>query len=65
MRTLLNAYKSAKDNANRTGASPCPAPYMEELDELFGDKPIISNTHSIDVGIRNATPLKERNANAG
>lgn len=62
MRTLLAAYKYAKDNASRTGACPCPAPYMDEIDELFGNKAIISHAHSLDVGLRtNAVPLPQQN----
>ncbi|XP_036322065.1 uncharacterized protein LOC118736065 [Rhagoletis pomonella] len=36
MRTLLQAYKAARDNNNRTGSSPCFDPYMELMEEIFG-----------------------------
>lgn len=50
MRSLLQAYKAARDNNNRTGSSPCFAPYMELMDEIFGSSPIISNTHTLQLG---------------
>ncbi|XP_037931712.1 uncharacterized protein LOC119666501 [Teleopsis dalmanni] len=50
MRTLLSAFKAAKDNNRRTGASPCLPPYMELMNEIFGDKPIISNNHTATLG---------------
>ncbi|XP_037944485.1 uncharacterized protein LOC119677285 [Teleopsis dalmanni] len=50
MRTLLSAFKAAKDNNRRTGASPCLPPYMEMMNEIFGDKPIISNNHTATLG---------------
>lgn len=58
MRTLLQAYKTAKDNVSQTGASPCPHHIcMWELDELFGQKDIISNAHSLDDGIQRVVTL--------
>ncbi|XP_037940601.1 uncharacterized protein LOC119673404 [Teleopsis dalmanni] len=50
MRTLLSAFKAAKDNNRRTGASQCLPPYMELMNEIFGDKPIISNNHTATLG---------------
>ncbi|XP_037930607.1 uncharacterized protein LOC119665457 [Teleopsis dalmanni] len=50
MRTLLSVFKAAKDNNRRTGASPCLPPYMELMNEIFGDKPIISNNHTATLG---------------
>ncbi|XP_075149890.1 uncharacterized protein LOC142223971 isoform X2 [Haematobia irritans] len=59
MKSLLRAYKSAKDNAGRTGAGATCVPYMDELEELFGRQPTISNSHSLDVGIeQRCTPSK-------
>ncbi|XP_036340685.1 probable inactive serine/threonine-protein kinase slob2 [Rhagoletis pomonella] len=57
MRTLLQAYKSASDNNRSTGASPCFAPFMELMNEIFGRSPIISNDHTVHVGFRPATVL--------
>lgn len=63
MRTLLSAYKASKDNANSTGASPCLPPFMQEMDEIFGDKPIISNTHTLHLGRGPTKPLEEDKEN--
>ncbi|XP_067647651.1 uncharacterized protein [Eurosta solidaginis] len=52
IRTLLQAYKAARDNNRSTGASPCFAPYMELMDEIFGNTPIIKNDHTVCVGLR-------------
>lgn len=52
LRTLLNAYKAAKDNERQTGASPCPPPYMEEMDAIFGDRAHICSVNSIELGFR-------------
>ncbi|XP_055851890.1 uncharacterized protein LOC129916123 [Episyrphus balteatus] len=50
MHTLLRAYKCAKDNAGATGASPCTPPFYEEMEEIFGDKPIHTRSESINIG---------------
>ncbi|XP_050338676.1 uncharacterized protein LOC126765103 [Bactrocera neohumeralis] len=50
MRTLLKAYKTAKDNENQTGTSPCTIPYMTEMDEIFGESYLVSNNHTINIG---------------
>ncbi|XP_036335181.1 uncharacterized protein LOC118745695 [Rhagoletis pomonella] len=50
MCTLLQAYKTARDNNNRTGSSPFFAPYMELMEEIFGSSPIISNSHTLQLG---------------
>ncbi|XP_067636214.1 uncharacterized protein [Eurosta solidaginis] len=60
IRTLLIAYKSAKDNNRQTGATYCQAPFIEEMDEIFGREPIISNSHSLNLGSRMQRPLSER-----
>ncbi|XP_036317739.1 uncharacterized protein LOC118732732 [Rhagoletis pomonella] len=57
MRTLLSAYKCAKDNASRTGAAPCIAPYMDEMEEIFGNSALLSNNHTLNVGRCRAQPL--------
>ncbi|XP_067619892.1 uncharacterized protein [Eurosta solidaginis] len=60
MRTLLIAYKSVKDNNRQTGATYCKAPFMEEINEIFGREPIISNSQSLNLGSRIQRPLSER-----
>ncbi|XP_067615385.1 uncharacterized protein [Eurosta solidaginis] len=59
MRTLLIAYKSAKDNNRQTGATS-QAPFMEEMDEIFGREAIISNSRTLNLGARMQRPLSER-----
>lgn len=65
MRTLLDAYKAAKDNTKRTGASPCPGSYMEEMEELFGRKAIISHSHALDVGLHTTPTLEDETGFCG
>ncbi|XP_067625784.1 uncharacterized protein [Eurosta solidaginis] len=60
MRTLLIAYKSTRDNNRQTGATYGQAPFMEEMDEIFGREPIISNSHTLNLGSRIQRPLSER-----
>ncbi|XP_049316901.1 uncharacterized protein LOC125779667 [Bactrocera dorsalis] len=50
MPTLLNAYKTAKDNEKQTGTSPCTVPYMREIDEIFAESCLVSNNHTINIG---------------
>ncbi|XP_036321999.1 translation initiation factor IF-2-like [Rhagoletis pomonella] len=57
MRTLLSAYKCAKDNASRTGAAPCIAPNMDEMEEIFGYSALLSNNHTLNVGRCRAQPV--------
>lgn len=59
MRTLVQAFKSAKDNNRRTGASPRRAPFMNELEEIFGREPIINNCHTLNLGTTVQTALSE------
>lgn len=50
MKTLLIAYKSSIDNNRQTGAEPCDAPFMSEMEEIFGCRPIISSPYTTSVG---------------
>ncbi|XP_067635193.1 uncharacterized protein [Eurosta solidaginis] len=52
MRTLLHAYKAAKDYNSRTAAALSFAPYMEIMDEIFGKSTKISNNHDVDSDAR-------------
>jgi len=47
---LVKAYKSAVDNKKQTGVGVITVPYMKEMDQIFGDKPTISNPFSAHVG---------------
>ncbi|XP_039968072.1 uncharacterized protein LOC120779756 [Bactrocera tryoni] len=59
MRTLLNAYKTAKDNEKQTGTSPCTVPYMREMNEIFGESCLVSNNHTINIGTEPQEALVE------
>ncbi|XP_036322370.1 uncharacterized protein LOC118736382 [Rhagoletis pomonella] len=54
MRTLLSAFKCAKD-AVRTGDTPCIASYMEEM-EIFGNSALVANKHTYHL-LRNQQQL--------
>ncbi|XP_050322124.1 uncharacterized protein LOC126754201 [Bactrocera neohumeralis] len=55
MRTLFNAYKTAKDNEKQTGTMP----YMSEMDEIFGESCLVSNNHTINIGTNRQEALIE------
>ena len=48
MKSLVRAYKSAKDNETQTGASPAVVPFQAELDEIFGDRPITGRSDVVE-----------------
>lgn len=50
MKSLLKAYKASIDNNKQTGAAPCASPFMTEMDEIFGERPIISSLHTLNTG---------------
>ena len=44
MQALKGAkFTRVKDNSRQTGAESCHVPFEHELEEIFGDRPIISN----------------------
>lgn len=47
--SLLNAYKSASDTGKRTGRSTSTFMYMDAMDEIFGSRPIMANSHTVDL----------------
>lgn len=61
IKTLLKAYKSAKDHNKQTGVSPCIVPFEDILDDLFGDRPMMGRSNTINVSSRSsATPLSPK-----
>lgn len=61
IKSLLRAYKSAKDHNAETGAARSVIPYMKEMDDLFGDRPMMGRANTINVSARcSATPLKPK-----
>ncbi|XP_049307473.1 uncharacterized protein LOC115065811 [Bactrocera dorsalis] len=59
MQTLLNAYKTAKDNEKQTGTIP----YMSEMDEIFSESCLVSNNHTINIGTDPQEALIESSVN--
>lgn len=57
--TLLRAYKAAADNERQTGSAPCVTPFMDIMDDLFGNRPIISNRHTLNMGGSPIQPLPD------
>lgn len=51
MKSLLRSYKTAKDNSNRTGAPTPIFPFLELMDDIFGDRPLTSCSHTINSSI--------------
>lgn len=48
MKSLMRSYKSAKDNAKSTGASTPVFPFLELMDDIFGDRPVAGCSHTIN-----------------
>lgn len=49
MGALLKAFKTARDNNSQTGAAACVVPFMEQMEDLFGDRPMLSSNHTIGI----------------
>lgn len=49
MSVLLQAYKSASDTEGRTGRGSTKFKFMGQMDEIFGTRPIISNSHTLNL----------------
>ena len=45
--SLKKRYKVVKDNSKRTGRGTMPFKFMQEMDNILGDKPGTSCTHTI------------------
>lgn len=56
--SLINAYKGARDSEGRTGRESSTFMYLEEMDEIFGDRPIIANQHTLNLYGLPVEPLK-------
>lgn len=55
MKALIRAYKAGKDNESRTGASPAVLPFHQQMDDIFGERPISIRGHIIESAV--AEPL--------
>lgn len=49
LKNLLRAYKATKDNVSQTGAGASSAPYQELMEEIFGCRPEIANSHTLSL----------------
>lgn len=49
LKNLLRAYKATKDNTSRTGAGASYAPFHDVMEEIFGTRPEIRNTHTLSM----------------
>ena len=61
IRNLKDEYKKAKDNNNRTGASPVFPPYYHEFNQIYGDRDIVNipNLAQVGVGISSGPSSEE------
>lgn len=50
-KNLLRTYKNIKDNNNSSGRGAIRFQFMNEMEEVMGERPLIQNTHSMGVGI--------------
>lgn len=59
---LLHAYKTASDAELLTGRGSSTFMYMDEMDEIFSDRPIMANAHTVNLYGENieAVPLRSK-----
>ena len=50
LRTLKESYKNAKENNNKTGASPIFSPYFHVFDEVLGTRDAVNLQHVVNIG---------------
>ena len=50
LRNLKDAYKLARDNNKRTGASPNYSPFYDDFDEIFGSRDCVNMPFVTEVG---------------
>ena len=48
MRTLKVSYKNAKENNNKTGASPIFSPHFHVFDEVLGTRDTVNLQHVLE-----------------
>ena len=49
MQNLKDAYKAARDNNKKTGASPTYSPYFEDFDEVLGTRDVINTPFAVEL----------------
>ncbi|XP_055842004.1 uncharacterized protein LOC129909079 [Episyrphus balteatus] len=50
MAALLRAYKASRDRSKRTAAAPCVAPFLKQMEEIFGSRSKNLNNQTISCG---------------
>ena len=56
---LKDAYKAARDNIKKTGASPTYSPYFEDFDEVLGTRDVINTPFAREVGVLNQDDISD------
>ena len=59
MQNLKDAYKAARDNNKKTGASPTYSPYFEDFDEVLGTRDVINTPFAREVGVLNQDDISD------
>ena len=59
IRNLKDAYKAARDNNKKTGASPTYSPYFEDFDEVLGTRDVINTPFAREVGVLNQDDISD------
>ena len=59
IRNLKDAYKAARDNSKKTGASPMYSPSFEDFDEVLGTRDVISTPFAREVGVLNKDDISD------
>ena len=59
IRNLKDAYKAARDNNKKTGASPTYSPYFEDFDEVLGTRDVINTLFARQVGVLNQDDISD------
>ena len=59
IRNLKDAYKAARDNNKKTGASPTYSPYFEEFDEVLGTPDVINTPFVGEVRVLNQDVISD------
>lgn len=49
MTSLRRAYETSSQAVNSTGAAPSNFMYMEQMEEIFGTRPIAASKHSLNL----------------
>ena len=59
IQNLKDAYKAARDNSKKTGASPMYSPSFEDFDEVLGTRDVISTPFAREVGVLNKDDISD------